>query len=312
MLWYHPTLHPLLWPLWPLSKVFSFVAATRRKAIQPVKVGVPVVVVGNISVGGTGKTPVVLWLAQALQARGVKVGVVSRGYGGKAPHYPFTVETDTSAAFCGDEPLLIRQHGIPVVVAPDRVAAAKRLVQQGTQIIVADDGLQHYRLHRDLEIAVVDAARGVGNGHTLPAGPLREPPARLSEVDFVLKNGENYRLQPQPLQALSGKPNTPQGRIHAIAGIGRPRRFFDTLRALGLEVIEHPMPDHHAFVLEDFAFDDALPIVMTDKDAVKALPLLKAQPALLSRCWRLPVVAQIDDAAAIMQAISRLLIGHEP
>ncbi len=280
---------------------------------------VPVIVVGNIAVGGTGKTPFVIWLVERLREWGWRPGVISRGYGGSAPQYPFAVCADSDPSHCGDEPLLIaRRCECPVVVAPDRVAAARALLaQSAVDVIVADDGLQHYRLGRDLEICLVDGARGLGNAALLPAGPLREPPQRLREVDLVVANGPGWddaALRPlrmqlhseqahnllsgaaQPLAAFRGR------RVHAVAGIGRPARFFEMLRAAGIDAIEHPFADHHAYVPAELAFGDALPVLMTEKDAVKCGAF--AAPAW----WAVPVCAQLDpvDAARVQESTARL------
>jgi tetraacyldisaccharide 4'-kinase len=247
---------------------------------------VPVIVVGNLSVGGTGKTPFTLWLLALLQSQGYKPGVVSRGYGAKAGHYPFEVKADSSAAEVGDEPLmLVQRSGCPLVVDPVRARAAARLLDlHDCDIIISDDGLQHYALGRDLEVAIVDATRGLGNGRCLPVGPLREPPSRLDEIDYVVVNGaqpgdaagfqyagsHSMMLQPGTLRRLDGSvaPLAPQ-RVHAVAGIGNPQRFFDTLMQQGYQVIPHPFPDHRAFRARDLEFGDALPLLLTEKDAVK-------------------------------------------
>ncbi|MBL6751875.1 MAG: tetraacyldisaccharide 4'-kinase, partial [Nevskia sp.] len=294
-------------------------AAARGKAAA-VRRPVPVIVVGNITVGGTGKTPLVLWLVQHLRERGWRPGVVSRGYGGRAPAYPLRVTPATDPAACGDEPaLLARSAGVPVAVAPDRVAAARLLVDGGeADIIVADDGLQHYRLARDLEICVVDGSRGLGNGELLPAGPLREPAGRLGTVDLVVVNGGSWRAAvgvPQVamqldiaeavaladgfrrrLAAFAGQ------RVHAVAGIGNPQRFFDALSAAGLQVTAHPFPDHHRFTEMDLAFGDDLPVMMTEKDAVKCAAL---EPR---RLWAVPARARLSaaDGAHVQQLLDRL------
>lgn len=280
---------PFLIILWPLSKIFSRLAAQRRDHLQRVQAVLPVavVVVGNISVGGTGKTPLLCELAAELLHRGKRVGVISRGYGGSYSGQPWLVQQTDDASQVGDEPLLIaRLTKCPVVIAHDRLAAARFLIEQASvDIILSDDGLQHYALPRTVEIVVLDGTRGIGNGFCLPAGPLREPVSRLYEVDFVVVNGATShtfnnsqlvtQLMPEywtnigngdviPLEKLPESP-----RVHAVAGIGNPRRFFDTLRTLGLDVIEHEFPDHHVFTAMDIRFDDNFPVVMTEKDAVK-------------------------------------------
>ena len=282
-LWYGKT--PWLLPLWPIEKLFTFLAFRRRmdfkNGLKPVwQAPVPVIVVGNISVGGVGKTPAVVYLAEMLKQAGFQPGIVSRGYGGKAEHYPYKVGAESSAAECGDEPLMIFQRcGCPVVVDPDRAQACQKLLEsEDIDIIISDDGLQHYRLSRDIEIAIVDGARGLGNGHCLPVGPLREPSDRLAEVDFCIVNGEGWKyrnsyfmnLKVSPMRKLSGEQvKLAPGKVNAVAGIGNPQRFFQTLQSLGFEVIEHSFADHHHFNASDLLFDNDFPVIMTEKDAVK-------------------------------------------
>lgn len=278
---------PLLLVLWPLSKLFCTIAMQRRERLQRVQamLPVPVVVVGNISVGGTGKTPLLCALAAELSRHEKRVGIVSRGYGGSYNGQPRLVQQTDAAAVVGDEPLLIaRTTACPVVIGHDRLAAARYLIENSdADIILSDDGLQHYALPRTVEIVVLDGARGVGNGFCLPAGPLREPASRLHEADFVVVNGataETFhstqlvtQLMPEYwINVGSGESvalEKLQGRVHAVVGIGNPQRFFNTLRCLGLDVIEHIFSDHHAFVRSDLDFFDGLPVVMTEKDAVK-------------------------------------------
>lgn len=272
----------------PLAGVFVLLAALRRLAYRTrvfrvTRLPVPVVVVGNITVGGTGKTPLVIWLAQQLRAAGFKPGVASRGYGGQGASEPMGVTPRSDPVQVGDEPVLIATRAAcPVMVSRKRVAAARALVEQhGCDIVICDDGLQHYALARDLEIVVVDAARLWGNGWRLPAGPLRESVTRLASVDFVVYHGEAPQ-QPYTLQLDIGlvhplsDPNNPRplvsfvgGSVHAVAGIGHPARFFAQLRNAGLVVIEHAFPDHHPFTATDLRFGDELPVLMTEKDAVK-------------------------------------------
>ena len=280
---------PFLIILWPLSQIFSLLAAQRRHHLQHVQAVLPVavVVVGNISVGGTGKTPLLCELAEELSQRGKRVGIISRGYGGSYDGQPLRVQKTDEAALVGDEPLLIaRLTQCPVVIAHNRLAAARFLIEHtALDIILSDDGLQHYALPRTVEIAVLDGARGIGNGFCLPAGPLREPASRLHEVDFVVVNGATSytfnsaqlvtQLVPEHWVNISNGDMLPleklpeSQRVHAVAGIGNPQRFFDTLRHLGLDIIEHAFPDHHVFTSTDIRFDDNFPIVMTEKDAVK-------------------------------------------
>ena len=287
--WWRPTALSTL--LAPIGWIYCALAVLRRTAYRrgwrrSLRIGVPVIVVGNLTVGGTGKTPLVSWLVRTLAADGWRPGIVSRGYGGHARTWPRDVHADTDPALVGDEPVLLAvQTGRPVVVAPDRVAAARRLLETSDcDIVVADDGLQHLRLARDIEIAVVDDRRG-GNGRCLPAGPLREPVGRLATVDAVVCNGSaqageiSMTIRPvgfrhlvdsgrhAPLDAFRGK------RLHAAAGIGNPGRFFALLRRLECDVVEHAYPDHHAYNKSDIVFGDALPVVMTEKDAVKCRSL---------------------------------------
>ncbi len=318
----------------PLAWVFGAAVTVRRVlyriGVLPVaKAGVPVIVVGNITLGGSGKTPLVLWIVHYLATAGWRPGIVSRGYGGSiaargAP--PAEVSIGSDAAEVGDEPLMLaRRTQCPVWVGADRAAVARALRVQHPQcdVLVLDDGLQHYGLARDVEIAVLDA-RGLGNGRLFPAGPLREPAARLASVDAVVHTIEVGA--PRNAASRSGRPDAPaafsmwlagerferlaepgrmleraalgSARVHAVAGIGNPARFFAHLSSLGLEVVPHPFPDHHRFTPADLAFDDGLPIVMTEKDAVKCRGLAmhargRESPNAL---WVLPVSAQLDPA----------------
>jgi tetraacyldisaccharide 4'-kinase len=285
--------------LLPLSWLFATVVAFRRAAyrngwFRSFRVTRPVLVVGNITVGGTGKTPMTIWLAERLRARGLKVGIVLRGYGGQATQWPRDVTNETSSTEVGDEAVLLAQRtGALVVAGPDRVVAAKRAIERGAEVVLCDDGLQHYRLVRDAEIAVIDERRGLGNGRLLPAGPLREPAGRLASVDLrVLTRRSLPGMKSQaplgplkgsaivampvlgdaisiatgerrPLQSFTG------ARVHAVAGIGNPQAFFDALSALGLKVEPHPLPDHVRLTLADVTFADGAPVLMTEKDAVK-------------------------------------------
>ena len=278
----------------PLALLFSGLAALRRTLYRQgvllrVAVGVPLIVVGNITAGGSGKTPLVIWLVNHLRAHGLRAGVVSRGYGGTAQGC-VAVDATRPPAEVGDEPLLIHlKTGAPVVVGRDRVAAARTLLARhpGLDVIVSDDGLQHYRLHRDLELAVIDATTGLGNGWPIPAGPLREPSRRLRTVDAVVqvvrgaaqprtyqgitgwridtRPGCAWRLaQPQDRMALV---DLPAGDWLAVTGIGRPQGFFDMLTRAGLRCETRAFPDHHAFLPGELPADR--PLLMTEKDAVK-------------------------------------------
>ena len=308
-LWYrHSPLHLLLFPL---SLVFRALAALRRFLYRSgifasVKISVPVVIVGNISVGGTGKTPLTLWLAQQLIENGWHPGIVSRGYTkNKARRKtPREVSFDDAANVVGDEPLLMAQRALcPVWIGRDRPAAALALLQAHPEcdIILSDDGLQHYRLQRDAEIIVIDGARRFGNGLLLPAGPLREPASRLLQADAIVVNGGQvsdgefsmslsgslfYNLL-NPGTVLSAGELAGQ-RLHAIAGIGHPQRFFSYLEHLGLTAKHHAFPDHHHYAATDIAFDDADAILMTEKDAVKCAAFAN------EKCWALRVDAQVS------------------
>jgi tetraacyldisaccharide 4'-kinase len=293
-LWYGPAWHSL--PLWPLGWIFRAAvgvrgALYRAGALRMQRVAVPVVVVGNVTVGGTGKTPVAGWLARQLALRGHRVGVVLRGYGGRERHAPRLVTPDSDPAEVGDEALLHALRGPHVVVVgADRVAAARRAAEQGAAVVVCDDGLQHLRLVRDCEIAVVDAGRGLGNRQLLPAGPLREPASRLETVDAIVltQRGRSepprlvvhgpltvtMRFEPgdavnlrtgerRPLDSFRGR------AVHAVAGIGHPESFFAGLRAAGLRVESHALADHAALVPAALPFPAGATVLMTEKDAVK-------------------------------------------
>jgi len=306
--WWRPT-PPPIW-LRPLAGLYAQVA-DRRAAAQRAearRLPLPVIVVGNIAVGGTGKTPVTLALVELLQELGRHPGVISRGYGGQGP-FPRIVRPADDPGAVGDEPLLIsRRSGVPVCVAPDRVAAGRVLLaaHPSVDVLVCDDGLQHYRLARDLEICVIDGQRGHGNGWRLPAGPLREPPSRARDCDLRLVNGGEasgygadslrFDLALDRLQPLAGGASQPlsdwAGRsVHAVAGIGNPGRFFAALSALGLRVEPHPFPDHHAFSADDLAFGDDRPVLMTEKDAVKCAAFADA------RLWVVPAEARFHQDA---------------
>lgn len=325
--WFEPKLSPALWPLFLLHPVFVLLSGMRRVLyrsglLPQVRLPVPVVVVGNLIVGGAGKTPLTIWLAKALQARGRRPGIISRGYGGQGGAAQ-AVTADSSPAAVGDEPLLLQRHcGVPVWVGHDRAAAGAALLAAHPEVdlLIADDGLQHYRLARDAEIAVFDA-RGVGNGWRLPLGPLREPLSRVRRVTAVVCNGAvesidwppavpRFAMQLQPANPYRlGQPQARvelavlRGRqVHAVAGIGHPARFFATLRTLGLEVIEHPFPDHHVFSAADLDFGPDAVILMTEKDAVKCAGLTSHQT------WVLPVTAELP--AALTDTLLEKLYGR--
>ncbi|MGH8581708.1 MAG: tetraacyldisaccharide 4'-kinase [Gammaproteobacteria bacterium] len=306
-LWYGNRLWSV--PLLPLAACYWGVTSLRKAAYrtglrETRHLPVPVVVVGNITVGGTGKTPLVIWLARWLARHGYRPGVLASGYGGRARFWPQQVRPDSDPNVVGDEPVVIARHSrCPVAAGPDRLAAATGLLRHhGCTIIVSDDGLQHLRLGRDVEIAVVDGQRRYGNRRLLPAGPLREPLRRLERVDFVVANGAalgrevamRYRvLDPRPVGAQRPSPTLHELRgreVHALAGIGHPERFFSTLRSYGLRVIPHPFPDHHAFTAKDLRFKGGHPVVMTEKDAVKCA---RYTP---QNAWYIPIEAELPKA----------------
>jgi len=319
-IWYGGT-EPSLW-LRGLSCVYAALAVLRRSLyrrgiLRRTRLPVPVIVIGNISVGGTGKTPLTIALVEALRERGFKPGVISRGFGGSARE-PTHVDTHSDSAVVGDEARLIFDAtGVPVAVARKRAEAGRLLLQGGgIDVLIADDGLQHYALRRDIEIAVIDGARRFGNGRLLPAGPLREPMARLQSVDFRVCNGSAPQAGEVPMTlagdavlSLTGAPQRPLRdfsgqRAHAVAGIGNPSRFFSKLRDAGIDVLEHGFPDHHAFAAADLDFGDALPVLMTEKDAVKCAAF--ACP----HWWSVSVRAQLpmeffDAVADRIRAIAR-------
>ncbi len=313
--------------LWPISLIMRMLVALRRALyrygwLQVVKLPVPVIVVGNITVGGAGKTPLTIHLVESLRQQGKTPGVISRGYGRVARDVREVLRHNTSAEV-GDEPLLIQQRtGVPVVVGRDRAAAGRALLAAHPEVnvLLCDDGLQHYALHRDIELAVFDA-RGVMNAWLLPAGPLREPLARLAEVDALifnasavpqrltfakpsflmrLKAGKAYRLgwtannaeNNAAISVASTEVDSFRGPVHALAGIGHPQRFFDQLTGMGLTLIPHAFPDHHHYTVTDLP-QDGRPILTTEKDAVKLQQLLPDLPATLE-IWVLPVAAQLD------------------
>ncbi|MDF1529896.1 MAG: tetraacyldisaccharide 4'-kinase [Sedimenticola sp.] len=293
--------------LLPLSWLFCLISWLRRLAYNfqlksSRKLPVPVIVVGNITVGGTGKTPLVIWLTDYLREQGFSPGIISRGYGGKATHWPLEVTADSDPVLVGDEPVMLaRRCGCSIWVGPDRPVTADALLNNTScDILISDDGLQHYAMARDIEIAVIDGARGLGNGFCLPAGPLRERRGRLDTVDLVVANGDSeltdhhmtlavgelINLADQlhlPAEHFSGQ------RVHGMAGIGNPQRFFNTLRGLGMSVEEHFFPDHYRFCAADITPDDTLPVIITEKDAVKCTHFSQ------QRHWYLEVSAKLPE-----------------
>ncbi len=328
--WYDQSGRSAAW-LRPFGALFGGVvalrvAAFRRGWLRQAHPGVPVVVIGNLTVGGTGKTPFTIWLARELQLQGLAPGLLARGYRGEG-RGARVVADDSDARAVGDEPVLLRAAtGAPVVVSANRLAGAALLRAAGVDLILCDDGLQHLALARDVEIAIVDGQRGLGNGRLLPAGPLREPAIRLATCDFVIVNGPAsqpmgaaaeegtgwagrqgcFSMQLAPGLArslLEGRPERPLhsfrgAPVHAVAAIGNPARFVQTLREAGLQPIEHPFPDHHRFAPQDLRFDDDHPLLMTSKDAVKCRSFAD------SRMWEVPVAARIEPEAG------RAIVDH--
>ena len=304
---------PLRFLLLPFSAIFVALAYARRLfyrlgLLKSNRLPVPVLIVGNITAGGTGKTPLTATLAKALAECGFSPGIISRGYKGRA-EAPLLVDAESLPEIAGDEPVLLAKRGFPVCVGKNRVEAGRTLlrIHPECDILIGDDGLQHYALARDFEIAVIDAKTGLGNGLPLPAGPLRELPSRLDQVDAIVVNGGSLnRSHAVPIFSMrlagnrfvdvdhpghaasagdfSGK------RIHAIAGIGHPQRFFDQLAGLGLEFTPHPFPDHHRYIPQDLEFDACDIILMTEKDAIKCIGFAPG------RSWFLEVNAEIDLA----------------
>ncbi|MDD5275280.1 MAG: tetraacyldisaccharide 4'-kinase [Methylovulum sp.] len=290
--------------LMPLGFLFSDIAQFRKflyrlGMLKKHRLPVPVIVVGNITVGGTGKTPLIICLAKLLKEAGYRPGIISRGYGGQSASWPQSVDAGSDASQVGDEAvLMVKRTQCPVVVAPLRVAAAKQLLSEtDCNVILSDDGLQHYALDRDIEIAVIDGERRFGNGYCLPAGPLREPINRLQSVDFIVVNGEKVEANELAMQLVGDmavniatgeqKPLAEFAAVacHALAGIGNPERFFKLLAAAGLACTTHSFPDHYQFQQADIVFADSDPVLMTEKDAVKCTAFASQQH------WYLPVIA---------------------
>ena len=319
------------WLLLPLTWLYRLLIEIRLLLL---KVGLlhretpslPVIIIGNLNVGGTGKTPLTLELANRLRERGLRPGIVSRGYGGVKGARPVLVSPDSDPAIVGDEPLLLaRNTKCPVVVHPDRVAAVERLADEGVNVVISDDGLQHYRMRRNYEVVVVDGARGFGNGRLLPAGPLREPMARLKSVDQVMIHGKWEMPTAAPmhamsfdLQATTAISLADQGirpladfagqTVHAVAGIGNPARFFATLERHGISVVEHAFPDHAKYRAEDLSFDDNLPLLMTEKDVVKCRNMG------LANAWYVPVEIVVEELefAGWLEHLEHCLAQEKP
>ncbi|MCC4224385.1 MAG: tetraacyldisaccharide 4'-kinase [Pseudomonadota bacterium] len=317
----HP-LKYLLWPLlWPLSLLFGAISKSKRQQYQSgkkqaYKAPVPVVVVGNITAGGNGKTPVVVWLVEQLQQLGYKPGVVSRGYGANAPQYPLVLDDNTPAKHCGDEPKLIyRRTGAPVAVDPVRANAVKALLETGVDIIITDDGLQHYALERDIEFVIVDGNRRFGNESLIPLGPLREGVERLSEVDFIITNGGQAQYGEMPMSLTPSKAINLKTKqqvevselrdLVAFAGIGHPPRFFNTLNAMNADVkVTKGFADHQDFDQQELQAlaQQGANVIMTEKDAVKCDSYAQ------DNWWYLPVSAQFEsnDAERILNRIKEV------
>jgi tetraacyldisaccharide 4'-kinase len=321
-IWYERASPP--WWLLPLSLTYGGVAGTRRylysrRLRRSIRLSCPVVVVGNLSVGGTGKTPLVCWLVAKLTERGMKPGVVTRGYGGSSS-VARRVRASDDAALVGDEPLLLARRGVSVAVGRRRPAAAQLLLADGCDVIVSDDGLQHYALARDCEIVVIDGDRRFGNGWLLPAGPLRESPGRLSGADAVVVNGGralvegafSMRLEAKSVVAVATGTSKPLSafagqRVHAVAGIGNPERFFNMLRAHGIVVMGHPLDDHARLQASDIAFGDDRPVLMTEKDAVKCAAIAD------QRHWYVPVNASFSagESSMLLDIVTQCISKRE-
>lgn len=314
--WYADHASGLL--LRPLGWVYGACVRLRRWLyrhgwLRSVDVGRPVVVVGNVSVGGAGKTPLTLWLAMQLKSAGLRPGIVMRGYGGSA-RAPRLVTADSPVEEIGDEALLlVRRGGCPLAIGADRVAAARLLVAANVDVVIADDGLQHLRLERVAEIVVIDGERRFGNRRLLPAGPLREPLTRLADIDALIVNGDPVGEPEIPMSlmatdavSLIGKQRRALGQfvpgpVHALAAIGNPARFFRTLESRGVRAIPHALPDHHPLTAGDIEFGDSLPVLMTEKDAVKCERFADR------RHWFVPVEAVLaeKDARALLELVMR-------
>lgn len=297
--WPRYLLMPLMWLYQGIMRLrlYAYEQGWKKSNRYPL----PVIVVGNITVGGSGKTPLVIWLVDFLRKAGYKPAIISRGYRGKASSWPQQVRPDSDPVVVGDEAVLLaRRCGCPIAVGPDRSASVEALLQHtDCNLIISDDGLQHYALERDIEIAVVDAVRRYGNGCLLPAGPLREPMERLDDVDFIVSNGIAARGEYAMNLRLDTARNLATGetreltrfigsKVHAVAGIGNPKRFFTALQQQGLKLYEHAFADHHNFEPRDLEFDNTAPVLMTEKDAVKCARFAH------NHYWYVPVEAELN------------------
>lgn len=324
--WYRSSWHAITWLLLPVSWLFALACSLRRffyrvGIFKTIQFNVPVIVVGNITVGGTGKTPFVIWLARFLKSQGYRPGIVSRGYGGQYQSATLCVDAHSLVSEVGDEAILIaRQAACPVVIGKNRVLAVQELLdKKNCTIVISDDGLQHYHLGRAIEIAMVDGVRRFGNSQLLPAGPLREPVSRLSRVDFVVVNQGNsaaeFTMTLAPTQLISLHDHRrryefhqfPHHKVHAVAAIGHPDQFFDTLKQAGFDVMSHAFPDHYAYRMSDFSFTDAYPIIMTEKDAVKCEAFAD------ERYWYLDVTMNVSESLQqqLLAKLKQLESSHE-
>jgi len=313
--WYQKKLTWLTILLKPFSYLFFIIILVRRyfykiKLFKTHSLSAPVIVVGNISVGGTGKTPFIIWLAAYLQQRGFSPGIISRGVGGKKNHIANFVDINSDFNNVGDEAILLaRRTNCPVVISTDRVSAGQQLLAKNNcNIIISDDGLQHYKLARNIEIALIDATREFGNQCLIPGGPLREPISRLREVNLILRNGIDFNLVGEQFISLVNQQKKvsldffKNKKVHAIAAIGNPQRFFAYLMQMGIEIIPHIFPDHYLFQREDIFFVDDLPIIMTEKDAVKCEKFAN------EKHWYLPV--KVVLAESVKNKIDSCLNGY--
>ncbi len=330
-IWYQHDSSLLFYLLLPLSALFCFISKHRRKRAESrqVHLNIPVIVVGNINIGGTGKTPLVIRLTELLRDKGYKPAIITRGYKGTSSKWPLLVKPTTPTQLAGDESKLMSiRTNVPVIAGADRVADIHYvLANTDCNIIISDDGLQHYRMGRDMEIAVIDAQRRFGNGHCLPAGPLRELPTRLQECDFLITNGKpasiDFSLHPslkdESIMQVSGrqlinittnekKPITDFESVNVVTGIGNPQRFINTLEISGLNIKSQSLfPDHHHFVANNFSLNSDRPILMTEKDAVKCTELG------LENCWYLPVDATLERTFELnfLNKISKVINKRE-
>ncbi|CEK09877.1 tetraacyldisaccharide 4'-kinase [Legionella hackeliae] len=301
-LWYKK--HPIRWLLWPIAQCYKLITSIRRFYLLHFRqqhFPVPIIVVGNLTVGGVGKTPLVITLAKNMCAKGLRVGIVSRGYGATLKQFPHEVSSSDDALLVGDEPLLIaRKTNCPVVIAPKRTQAVQYLLDKHqSEIIISDDGLQHYAMGRAVEIVVIDGVRGLGNELCLPAGPLRESSKRLQKADFIVINGDEQKqgysmsLTPGSLtHLLTGQKISKESLtapVAAVAAIGHPQRFFTTLHNLGISFKKYPFPDHHHFQPHELQFREKI-VVMTEKDAVKC------QSFAANSWYFLPVEATLSES----------------